>query len=198
MTPPALQLQDLQHLEECWHARESEIHDHLGAPVGPVRLRAAARTMGLEALPEELTTWFEWHDGVDPQLPAGAYPGPLLLPLAKALDLRTWTLEQAAISHDPPWIEADHIWHPLWLPLTDNLVGGMLAADLTEESTNVLIRHVRHGVTARPPRVVMPSLGALVRAWIHLHDTGGYQLNKLGRWIMSPTAPPAADYDGWG
>lgn len=75
-------------------------------------------------LPDDVKTFYMWHDGQDPQSSAALANNMLILPLAEALDGKEEL--DGMIGYD---FTLKDWWHPGWLPLFHNGGGDNLVVD---------------------------------------------------------------------
>jgi hypothetical protein len=156
-----------------------------GLEPGQVRERLASLTA---TPPEELLDWFGTADGAVEGTGFVAAPsGRILVSVDRALHMRA-SERTARQAIDPA------LWRDTWLPLTDNLVGEVLAVDVVDGSV-----WQADGWDADGPRQIADSLTSLLRMWIQYLSRGlwswtGYAW--MDRWAELPAEERASGVVG--
>lgn len=95
--------------------------------------------------------------------------------------------------------EVDEGWSPTWLPLTENVGGGMLVADLAGSTPTTPIRYVDYNWRSELPiPVLAESLRTVVLWWVELYDRETYRPHgETGTWEMAPVSPDLLPGPEW-
>jgi hypothetical protein len=158
----------------------------LGAPIcgawapgcSDAHIDALLQPLGID-LPEEARVWWRWHNGTRSDKPMTHREVFARIPL---------TIEQAAEAYED---ERDAM-HQLF-----GLTG--LLAPLSEKpliffggagpALQPVPIYVQNDIDA--PAVVLPSIGALVEAWIELLESGAWEPGDDGAWHKHPERVPS-------
>lgn len=179
----------LDRLSATWRTHGAPIEDAL-APGRTVESFTSDDGNLHVDLPEELRTWWAWHDGASP----GAL-GPHLTAYSSTKSREWWqtmmaeAASMAANANMPDGTElADpgHWWQETWVPLAGNAAGGEQVADCGLGPSGVTpIRLVDwHHEDRLPPAT--NSLGQLVEWWIEAIELGIWTFDKdRGMWVRA-------------
>lgn len=169
-------------LAELLRRLESELRA-FGAPiVGSFRtgvphtdLAAALASVGLHT-PDDLGTWFAWHDGADSGHQVTEGPGIYLLPenalaagwhvltIADAIRIRQWHLDDLAN------IGGADLLPTSWLPVLHANERGLLCADCDADVPSLYILDGAAGLPERPPHPQFSSFSEFVSLLLRLFD----------------------------
>lgn len=167
----------LHELEAAWAS--------LGAPVDQVLAPGADRTEvqalldRWPAVPDDLITWFAWHNGTR----AGVNEFQLAPSVWSLFSLSTVIAEHDIALHVAEelvgWADEGFGWSPTWIPFI-GLREDVLAIDC---HSGQLVR----GDLGDPDRfgdVVAPDVETLVRAWLGILQSGyaDFRWNAVGHW----------------
>jgi cell wall assembly regulator SMI1 len=196
-----LDAQLLDRLSATWRAHGAPIEDAL-APNRTVEfLTSDDGTLHVD-LPEELRTWWAWHDGATKgRRPIHSWMmGPNLTPMSSTWSRDWWQTMMAeaatmatTVATDMPGTEmadTDYWWRETWVPLFSNGVGGTLVADCGLGPAGVTpIRLVDwHHEKRLPPATA--SLGQVVEWWIEAIELGIWTWDKdRGMWVRTRWDP---------
>jgi hypothetical protein len=184
VTPERLQLA-LERLRSVWVATGAPIAEHLAAPRPPASTIAALRGVGLDA-PDELVSWFSWHDGHD--YPAGTNRTMtacgighfFLIGMDQCLhELDVWR----DVYSDESGTDAAG-WSSCWFPLIRN-ASGSAAIAVVSEQPECQIGYFHPELGFNP---VTPSIAALVERWAERIEGGQWTWNRGpgGGWMPVP------------
>ncbi len=185
---------DLETLEARWRDRGLPIADHMAPGLTDAALDAVASEFSL-GLPEELRTWWGWHDGLvgtrDTQNDARVwerYPGgSVLLTSSEAITVARNHRALSEELEEPGEWEADDWWKTSWVPFVETLEGAAMLCETAKATKNGCPVAYHHWGTTTDsldgPHPLASSLGELVRWWIGLYDCGAfYEDTRTGRW----------------
>jgi cell wall assembly regulator SMI1 len=180
---PLLSLTQLERLEALWAEQGTPLVEHLRPGLTNEEIERELEPLGLR-LPSEAALWWGWHDGVpsgQPRVMGGSCFRFLTLGDAvREYHSSRRVAETAARTED----EADHLWHPSWLPITNTGYGGVIACDCsvaTQDPTP--IRMVDWGGKEDSDVPVAESFGQMVAWWIDAMERGAWRYDTgLGRW----------------
>jgi hypothetical protein len=162
--PDCLTAADLAGFEDELRQRKVSVIDYLrpGLPAADAEQRATAA--GLR-LPNEVLTWFSWHDGMEPaERPPAHMLGPFqLLSLDAAIEGYRWRREQAVSVGSE--FEED-VWSQRWLPIAVQLTSRTLAVDVSvpvDPPAPVYLVDAQDFEESREPKCA--SMKAMVELW---------------------------------
>jgi len=177
-----LTAQLLDRLSATWRAHGVPIEDAL-APGRTVESFASDDGSLHVDLPEELRTWWAWHDGAS----SGAI-GPHLTAYSSTKSREWWQtmMSEAATMAATTETEPNFWWQETWVPLFSNGAGGTHVADAGVGPAGVTpIRLVDwHHEERLPPAT--DSLEQLVEWWIEAIELGIWTWEKdRGMWVRT-------------
>jgi cell wall assembly regulator SMI1 len=172
----------LDRLSATWHAHGVPIEDAL-APGRAVESFTSDDGSFHVDLPEELRTWWAWHDGAS----WGAI-GPHLTTYSSTKSHEWWQtmMAEAATMATRTETDPDFWWQETWVPLSSNGAGGEHVADCRLGPAGVTpIRLVDwHHEERLPPAT--DSLGQLVEWWIEAIELGIWTWDTdRGMWVRA-------------
>ena len=183
----------LDRLAATWRAHGVPIEDALAPGRTVESFTSDDGTLHVD-LPEELRTWWEWHDGAPKeQRPISAWMlGPHLTPMSSTWSRDWWQtmMSEAATMATRTETDADFWWQETWVPLASNGAGGYIVADCRLGSAGATpIRLVDwHHEERFPP--ASGSLGQLVEWWIEVIELGIWSWDKdRGMWVRTRWDP---------
>jgi cell wall assembly regulator SMI1 len=180
---PLLSLTQLERLEALWAEQGAPLVEHLRPGLTIEEIERELEPLGLR-LPSEAALWWGWHDGVPTGKPR-EMGGSFFLFLTLGDAVREYhssrRVAEAAARTDE---EADHLWHPSWLPITNTGYGAVIACDCSvAEQAATPIRAVHWGHNEESDVPVADSFGAMVAWWIEAIERGAWRYDTgLGRW----------------
>jgi hypothetical protein len=135
------------------------------------------------AVPDEVRTWWSWHDSAEASMPQSTVllgTGWVFFSLERARrELKEQRERAATISPSDPSL----LWDAAWLPLSTDAHGGVLLVDGTTNlagPTPVYYTEPESG--GRTRSVPAPSFGTLVGWWIDALDRGAGWDSTENRW----------------
>jgi cell wall assembly regulator SMI1 len=183
-SPEGLTNSLLDELAVRWRAVDAPIASALEPGLSPEAAQELLAAVGLE-LPAEANTLWAWHNGAARQPVIGSmghYFGSLQYAIAELETMRRIAYEVAGAYPDADQDElAREVWNWNWLPLFSDAVGGMLVIDAGPGARAGLTSPVGYrdkddGDSARP---VASSIGALIRGWVDVLDSGAVQRDPV-------------------
>jgi hypothetical protein len=195
--PHQLTQQDLVGLERAMREAGAPVADAFRPGASKEMLDLAAAEFGF-ALPAELRTWWQWHDGVIDGAEAGVgeplYPqGPQMLPLDEAVkSYRSWRdrVRRAAKAELPfPFDHPDHLFRPTWVPILSEEHPAILVCDASEQELSpvVTIDAMYEG-----PEPHTASLGDLITCIRDAYDARVWSKDPSGDWHWHKERLPPA------
>jgi hypothetical protein len=169
--------QSLLRLEHIWVEQGMPVVDHLAPGISPAELAAQLEPVGLQP-PDELCTWYGWHNGLSESamglprrhaeiLPAG-------LPLSVAAGTKELRLNESIAP--PP------VWQPGWFPIVAIHHGASYMVDCrgwTDAPAQVMnFEFEDGGFESDRPRA--SSLTQVVAWWLECYEDGTYVWNTHG------------------
>ncbi len=133
-------------------------------------------------LPEEARVWWRWHDGIlieDDAKATEISPGRTHLPLRYVAE------EYAALGAA---VRQLHGLGGLLTPVGDKPIVYFHCSVPRDAPVPIYTQH-----DVDDPRLVLPSIGELVLAWIDLIDHGIWKTNADGTWAWDPRVLPPDD-----
>lgn len=187
-----LTVQLLDRLSATWRAHGAPIEDALAPGRTVESFRSDDGTLQVD-LPEELRTWWAWHDGsIEGRSTRSSLMGPHLQPMSSTSSRQWWQTmmaEAAMMATRGPegteLAERDYWWQEAWVPLLDPGVGTLVADCRLGRAGLTPIRHVDwHDEERRPP--CTDSLGQLVEWWIEAIEHGIWTYDPdRGVWVRA-------------
>lgn len=153
--------------------------------VPPERSRTLVReATGLE-LPDQVATFWAWHDGVD-EAPGSALGAWTLLGVDGAIDRRSMMFEvNRSVAELYGEAEARRQWSATWLPWAEDFSGRLLLVECEGVAPLTVPAGTVHDHDVEGIPVVnwtAPSIAATVRLWNELLDAGLWRFDPtLGR-----------------
>jgi hypothetical protein len=176
-TPRMLTVDQLTQLKLRWEKLGLVgVLDHLRPGLTDAEMDALTASLGI-VLPAEARVWWGWHDGTDPlgiapirgEEFAMLAPGRIFLPLGHAVKHCQMLRELLWAAMEPDDSSRQ------WLPL--NTVEDPTILDCAADAPTRVFR-LEFQFPAR--RRGLPTLGALIDAYIEAFDTGGWWLEQPG------------------
>jgi hypothetical protein len=177
-TPRMLTVDQLVQLKRRWEKLGLVgVLDHLRPGLTDAEMDALTEPLGI-VLPDEARVWWGWHDGTDPlgidpirgEQFAMLAPGRIFLPLGHAVRHCQMLLEALWEGRE----ESHDLWRQ-WLPL--NTLEDPTMLDCAADAP---ARVFRLEFQFRDRRLGLPTLGALVDAYIEAFDVGAWWLEQPG------------------
>lgn len=198
-----LDQQLLDRLTATWRSHGAPIEDAL-APGRTVEAFTSDDGDLHVDLPEELRTWWGWHDGgiEEDGRPVRPYMmGPVLTPLSSTRSRKSWQrmlVEAAeAATDEPEGTEAasrDYWWQEAWVPLFSDGAGDIVADCKLDSAGATPIRRIEWGYDDGPSPPATDSLGQLIEWWIEAIDNGLWTFDRdRGVWLPSHDNDPAVE-----
>lgn len=160
----------LHEFEEVLRRQGAPVVDILAAGRSPSSTRAALdRAFGL--VPEEIVTWFAWHDGIDRSLPIVDYVLGFYRPLSLQEALRWPLLEPFRAQVGGPTLS---------LFSDDSNVYVAARLDIDPVTTPMFLVHFKDTPDQTTQRTA--SLESLIDAWLELFATGYHWDAERGWW----------------
>jgi cell wall assembly regulator SMI1 len=164
----------LDRLSATWRAHGAPIEDAL-APGRAVESFTSDDGAFHADIPDEVRTWWAWHDGdVEGLSVFASQMGPNLQPMSSTWSREWWQtmMSEAATMATSTETDPSFWWQETWVPLLSNSAGGYLVADCGLGPADVTpVRLVDwHHEERLPPAT--DSLGQLVEWWIEAIELG--------------------------
>ncbi|MBO3085967.1 SMI1/KNR4 family protein [Cellulomonas fengjieae] len=194
MTASADALAIYQEYEDLVRAAGSQLADQF-APPHPDPVGAFSTAFPGLDLPDELATWWAWHDGITQSLGIGAPIGGsnmLFRSMAQTIDLRRMELDIAEEAAEPPDITAELIWPHTWIPVLATQ-DSTFAIELAPRGRGtVLFRDGRE--MGRNAPTAAQSWPVVVQWWSTLLRIGATRWDatalRHGRWVTDEKMVP--------
>jgi hypothetical protein len=163
----------------------SEAGVDVGAALAPGLAEDSVRSMlqgrGMEP-PEELVSWYTWHNGLTSANPDNG-EGRLLLwePYSLNRALEEWSRQDRG---DAVWQ-----WHPTWLPIARTGGAARMAVDCTPPQgplATVRLAEPEAGLFDETQIASVTGLHTIVQWWIDALATGAYQFDVDAKGWDSP------------
>lgn len=190
----------LERLEQAWADAGVPVAQLLPPGRNPAEVREALSPI-VEQVPEDIITWFSWHDGGPTHAALPMAPSRFLgNSLQRTLELRLELLDEAQeiarseaagnLRFDPP----EHLWSPSWLPIGYDGGGGSLVVDLVSPDpirTGTVYSVDWSNGDCRQPRA--PSLIDVVEMWLTVLPMGLWRWDQDEEvWDRRTNDPPWA------
>ncbi len=170
----------LERLRSVWVERGIPILQHLQPGLSDEVINEQMSALGLH-VPEELRTWFGWHNGVAAEVPQyAAQPGPSVRYCSLSEAANFYNVRRAAFAKlDPSFIVDD--WQREWFPICYGTSPQIIAVDCSPKfgvETPVRVLDWHHEEVKTPKAA---SLADMVAIWLRAWDSGAYTFDQASR-----------------
>lgn len=178
--PERLTETGLVRFEDELRKHKIPVIDYLRPGLSATDAQERATAVGMR-LPQEVLTWFSWHDGVEiAERPPEHMLGPFQLSsLDEAIGGHRWRREQAVVVG--PEFE-EHVWSRRWLPIAVQVTSRTLAVDISgpvDAPAPVYLVDAQDFEESREPKCA--SMKAMIGLWTDAVAQGLWRWDHVER-----------------